>query len=234
MVRKSFYIILLLLAVLTSAGVHAVPVNTDATLVRVTIPSNEKIKSYKNDSDFNYKTTTEPQSESLVSRIMEWIFKLLDKLFSNEGAAPFIRYGIIAALIIFIVLRLMNVRPQSLFYKNRQQKSNLLVREEMEIAESDLDAMIAQEISNNNFRLATRYLYLKLLKILNNKEFIEMQIQKTNYDYYNEMRKNPLSKDFGNLSNVFEFVWYGDFAVEKEIFTKIHGDFNSIFTKLND
>ena len=58
MVRKSFYIILLLLAVLTSAGVHAVHVNTDTTLVRVTIPSNEKIKSYKNDNDFNYKTMT--------------------------------------------------------------------------------------------------------------------------------------------------------------------------------
>ncbi len=217
---------------MTVSRVFSIPLKTDSTRVHAAVPSESKINSYKSDSDFNYETDVVP-SDSIFNRILNWIGHFIDMLFSNRGIAPFIRYGIIAVLIIFLVVRLMNVKAQSLFYKNRKQKSLLIHQEELEIMESNLDKAIEKEISNGNFRVAVRFMYLKLLKNLNNKEYIHLNINKTNYDYQNEMKDISFADDFRKLSRVFEFVWYGDFNVEKEIFGNIHNDFNSIFSKLN-
>ena len=206
---------------------------TDSSKINVVIPSESIVNSYKSDKIFNYKTDVIP-SESILDKILFWIGEMIDKLFSNNGAAPFIRYGIIAALIIFLVLRLMNVKMQSLFYKNRKQSTMLMHQEELEIMETNIDEAIQKEISNNNFRTAVRLMYLKLLKTLNKKEYIHLNINKTNYDYQNEMKENSCADDFRKLSRVFEFVWYGDFKIEKEIFVNIHKDFNSIFLKLDE
>ena len=233
MKKKSIYIVFFLLIALFVSKAYSIPLRTDTVKIHAVVPSHAKIESYKSNSDFNYETKV-VSSESFFDRIMDWIFRTLDKLFSNEGIAPFIRYTLIAGLIIFIVLRLMNVKFQTLFYKNRKQQPLLLTNEEMEIMESDLDEMIGKEIINNNFRFAVRYLYLKLLKALNDKEYIHLQAHKTNYDFQYEMKDKACAKDFAGLSKVFEFVWYGDFAIGKEIFSKIYGDFNTIFTQLND
>jgi hypothetical protein len=231
--RNSVYIFFVLFTVLLASKAYTAPLKADTTAIHATLPTDQQIDSYKSNSDFNYETSEVP-SESFAERILEWLVKMLDKLFSNEGVAPYIRYSIIAGLIIFIVLRLMNVEPQSLFFKNRKQQSMLINQEELEIMESDIDELIAKEISAKNFRLAVRYLYLKLLKTLNNKEYINLQVHKTNFDFQYEMKDNPCVEDFTKLSSVFEFVWYGDFTVEKEIFEKVQLDFNSIFKKLND
>jgi hypothetical protein len=233
--KNSVYIsfIFLTLFLASVAYAHAASLKTDTNSIHATLPTAEKIDSYKSNSDFDYETTVVP-SESFAERILDWLAQMLNKLFSNEGAAPYIRYAIIAGLIIFVVLRLMNVKAQSLFFKNRKQQSMLINQEEIELMESDLDEMIRKEISDKNFHLAVRYLYLKLLKTLNTKEYINLQVHKTNFDFQYEMKDNPCIEDFTKLSRVFEFVWYGDFAVEKEIFEKIFSDFTSIFKKLND
>lgn len=234
-------ILLFLLATAGHLKSFSNEIRYDTSKVEVKLPSEDNLNDFRTKSDFDYTTEVVPSesigvipSESILDRIIDWFLRTIDSLFSNEGFAPLIRWAIIAGLVVFIVLLLMNVKIQSLFYRNRKQDSLFIASEEMNLSKTDIDELIKNEIQNKNYRLAVRYLYLKLLKILNDKEIIYMQMSKTNDDYKKEMRSTKFNEEFTGLSKVFEFVFYGNFSVEQALFEKINMDFKSIFAKLDE
>ena len=66
-----------------------------------------------------------------------------------------------------------------------------------------------------NYRLALRWCFLKSLQWLNKQDKITWQPAKTNIDYQQELNDKTLKDGFTGLSNVFEYVWYGDIILPK-------------------
>ncbi|MEO8821339.1 MAG: hypothetical protein ABI374_10885 [Ginsengibacter sp.] len=95
---------------------------------------------------------------------------------------------------------------------------------------SEYDALITQAEDENNLNLAARYLFLKTLKSLSDKEFIQFTAEKTNKEYLKEMEQNNYFKEFQELTHSYEYLWYGKFLVEKEYYQKVKEAFE-LFNK---
>jgi hypothetical protein len=100
----------------------------------------------------------------------------------------------------------------------------------------DLNSQIEKCIQDRNYRLATRYYYLWVMKLLNESHLIEFNIDKTNQDYTRELsRKNSFSRErlglFVQCTHYYEYLWFGNFAVSEPAFQKIEKTFKDFLTK---
>lgn len=100
----------------------------------------------------------------------------------------------------------------------------------------DLSSQIEKCIQDGNYRLAVRYYYLWVMKILNESHQIEFNIDKTNQDYTRELsRKNSFSKErlrlFIQCTNYYEYLWFGNFVVSEPAFLKIEKTFKDFLIK---
>jgi Domain of unknown function (DUF4129) len=80
-------------------------------------------------------------------------------------------------------------------------------------------------------RLAMRYLFLKTLQKLNERELINFAADKTNSQYAREI---PAAKrnEFANLALYYEYIWYGNVGVQKETFDGIKTKFDTFLNKI--
>jgi hypothetical protein len=100
------------------------------------------------------------------------------------------------------------------------------------IHEMDFDKLIQKSVDNNQFRLATRLVFLYALKLLSDKHLIEFQSGKTNHDYVDELSLQELKPGLSELSYFFDYAWYGNFPVSDKQFQKIKSVFNELQARL--
>ncbi len=101
---------------------------------------------------------------------------------------------------------------------------------ELEVMETDLDAMLRESLKAGAYRDAVRVLYLMSLRHLSDNNRIELGDGKTNNDYCRELDR-PLQEPFAEVTRVFEYVFYGQFEVDADAFHAIHRKFEQ-FEKL--
>jgi hypothetical protein len=89
------------------------------------------------------------------------------------------------------------------------------------IHEMNFDSLIAEAVAKHDFRTGIRLLFLKGLKILADKNFVQWEHGKTNHDYLAELKKDELKNGFIELNYYFEYTWYGNFSVNYETFKKV-------------
>ena len=125
-------------------------------------------------------------------------------------------------LFAYLVYRLF-LSNSSLFSRSRKNISaDIQVTTE---DTNDPDAMLRNAIKTGNYRLAVRYLYLQALIRLSEKRFIEINANKTNYEYVSEVRKHKFANEFASLTLQYEYVWYGEYAVDEKLFKQIEESF---------
>ncbi len=95
---------------------------------------------------------------------------------------------------------------------------------ELEIRETDLDAILRESLKTGAYRDAVRILYLMSLRHLSDDNRIVLGDGKTNNDYCRELDR-PLQQPFVEVTRVFEYVFYGQFEVDADAFHAIHGEF---------
>ena len=71
-----------------------------------------------------------------------------------------------------------------------------------------------------DYRLATRYYFLKILQLLNERQHIHFSTEKTNAAYLYEMPVS-LQQSFSKIALLYEYVWYGKKAIDKNSFSEI-------------
>jgi hypothetical protein len=106
------------------------------------------------------------------------------------------------------------------------------VEEEVITAESDFNNLINQSIQNGNYRQAVRYQYLKTLHKLADKNWVELAKDKTNFQYVSEIKNPAFQNEFASLTLNYEYVWYGEFAIDKSIYQKIETGFTGLNQKI--
>ncbi|MEO6540681.1 MAG: DUF1206 domain-containing protein [Ferruginibacter sp.] len=155
-------------------------------------------------------------------------------LFDNLLNSSFIRvllWALAIAFVLFIIYRLF--LADGVFQRrSKAKKDEAEVAEELITDESDFDALIRQALQNGNYRQAVRYQYLRTLHLLAGKNFIELAPDKTNYQYVREITNRNHQNDFAALTLNYEYVWYGEFNIEKHTYQKIETNFTSLNQKL--
>ena len=89
------------------------------------------------------------------------------------------------------------------------------------------DTLLTNAINNGNYRLATRFHYLSLLKKLSQKELIKYDKDKTNTEYQFELKNKELRAKFSYLAYIYDYVWYGEFPVDQLKFGVIENKYKS-------
>ena len=95
---------------------------------------------------------------------------------------------------------------------------------------SSYDSLVSQAEKENNYNLATRYLFLRTLKNISDKELIHFAGDKTNREYLDEMKNHTYFSEFGWLTRNYEYLWYGKFTIGSEEYAKLKERFN-LFNK---
>lgn len=117
--------------------------------------------------------------------------------------------------------------------KYKQKVADTLTSEEEEdIDEGDYERLLERAISQQNFRLATRYYYVWLLQKLSQKNYIEYHKEKTNSDYLFELKDKEVRSKFSYLSYIYSYVWYGEFPVDEFKFTTIKEKYQSFMNQI--
>jgi hypothetical protein len=122
----------------------------------------------------------------------------------------------------YLVYKLFLSNSSFLLRSRKNIASDILVAEENT---TDPDSLLRNAIRSGNYRLAVRYLYLQSLKRLSEKKFIEINSNKTNYEYVAEIRKHKFANEFASLTLQYEYVWYGEYPVNEKLFEQIQSGF---------
>lgn len=196
---------------------------------------NPDFKKRYTDDDFNYKE--EKAGDSWGQQFLGWIRKVLDAIFGGEGETrtrsnsgrSFPIYEIMAVIVLlavvyFIARAILQKEGYWIFGRSAKRiVSNDLTAENLH--EMDFATLISQTKANSDYRLALRYYYLWLLKKMAARNVIDWNWEKTNSDYYYEIKDNALRDDFKYLSYVYDHSWYGEFPIDEKSFGKAEAAF---------
>jgi hypothetical protein len=183
---------------------------------------------------YDKKIVKAPESrmQKILNKILRFIadiFRLIDE---GGNAVSVIFYIIIFGILLFVIIKLLGFKYQGLFIRSKQIKGSEIEVFDEDIHEIDFDEMINNALETNNYSLAVRYLYIKFLKVLTDREFIEWEKNKTNKDYYKEMKKTRYFSVFKRLTFVYEYVWYGEFPINRIQFEDYKMDFSKIYKEI--
>jgi hypothetical protein len=138
--------------------------------------------------------------------------------------------------ICFIIFILYNFFLTESIFKRSSLRHNVhSVRqgEENMLNPGTYERLVAEAVVNKDFRLAVRYLYLQTLQKLSNSGSIHFTHDKTNYEYVKELSGKSYQNEFASLTLNYEYVWYGKFDIDKQIFDRLQNDFKQYHQKLS-
>ncbi len=148
----------------------------------------------------------------------------LDGILSSGGLQVFL-WMIAAAFIVFILYKLF--LTEGAFRKTPKSVNTNKpgAEEEVITSDSNFETLIKQAVQTGNYRLAVRYQYLQSLHKLANKNLVELATDKTNYQYVKEIKNQNYQQQFAALTLNYEYVWYGEFAIDAIIYKRMETEF---------
>ncbi len=210
-------------------------VKTDTNSV-VFVRTPEKIQDFLNDDVFLYDTKKAASPQTFFQKVRYRILSLINNFFYFIGKGgnivAYTFYGLTLFLLVFVILKLAGLSPYNLIIRPKKIKRQDIFISEKDINTTDFDKIISEAVRKGDFREAVRFLYIKLLKLLADKEYVEWKKEKTNKDYKQEMQKNKYAKEFSELTKIYEYVWYGEFDINQDSFNIIYSDYNKLYKRL--
>ena len=201
-----------------------------------------KIHDKYNGNEFVYKETKKEEALSAWQRFKKWLAEKLSKLFdfdtpqASEDAVVFILriFGTLIILFVLykIVMTYMNDDGNWVFGRKSDSINITATDIEKDIHQTDFSALVEDALLKDDYRLAIRYYYLMSLKKLAKNEIIDWDSEKTNYDYYQEIKKEEIKKQFKYISYLYDYCWYGEFEIEKQEFNTSEKAFKKLFKLL--
>jgi len=207
------------------------PVNNEEFTVDVRILSDDVLEKYKNDPDFDYEGGPK-EADDWITKLKNWINQQLAILRSSKTYSTlldFLYYGLMIAALILIIRGLIKADRRGLLFGKINSNEVKMIESEEDISQINFDELIAAAAQRKDYKLAVRYLFLKSLKLLSEKEIIELRNNKTNYQYLSEIKNNRISSAFQIATSRFEWIWYGDFPVDDNVMKSSQKDFNELF-----
>jgi len=211
-----------------------VALKLDSNKTQVKHFDNQTIQKYKEQKEFQYGED-EPKGLSWWDRFWKNFWAWINRMFGQRETASsvpslwaeIIKYGIVLifiVLVVFIIFKLAGVDFK--WFTGKSKAIEVPYDESLEnIHEISFEDEISNTLQMGNYRLAVRLLYLQTLKHLSDREVIDWLPNKTNSAYVKEMQGENGQDAFANLTYQFEYIWYGDFPIDKTTFAQIQQSF---------
>lgn len=158
----------------------------------------------------------------------------------DVDAPDFLSSGGFWKTLLFILLFLLLIWIIYIIVKNRQPSNKKVVVQNVEndwhpeiITKTELELMLEKAMSNEDYRECVRVYFMFILKELTKKSWIKWRAEKTNYDYILEMRSRDNAMGFEEAVRIYDIVWYGDYAITKEVYAKLQPALVSYYKSLN-
>lgn len=193
-----------------------------------------------NGEEFIYERTI--QNSGWWARFKKWLSDLFRDMFNFSESSESANFVdalinvlviIIFTLVLFFIFRaIVNREGRWVFGRNSDRK--VINAEELEenLGKIDFKKMITDAEGSGNFRMAVRYYYLWVLKKLSDAEIIKFDLEKTNSDYYYEIKDKDLRDDFSYGSYVYNYIWYGENKVGNEQFQQAKSAYNKLLNRI--
>jgi len=91
----------------------------------------------------------------------------------------------------------------------------------------DYEAALKEALAASDYQSAVRFLYLRTLTILSDKNLIDYKTGATNSDYLLQLQQTPYYAPFKKLTRHFEYAWYGRFQVPPGAYPHIEQEFTT-------
>nr|WP_322624631.1 hypothetical protein [uncultured Flavobacterium sp.] len=186
-----------------------------------------------NDSDFDYTVKKAP--DNFFTRFLGSVRDFFRNLFSigpKSGKSVsflviFLKImGILIITGLVVVIIIGFVRGSfSGFFGKKSAKMAPEGETVEDVLNTDFAGLILKTENESDYRLAVRYYYLWLLQHLTNRGIIKWNTDKTNTDYYYEINDTNIRTDFKYLSYVYDYIWYGEFAIDNTAYLKAKNAF---------
>jgi hypothetical protein len=180
----------------------------------------EKWKQLTNDKAFDYKTEIEatPKKTQPSQNYLSKILKSIIDFFSSP-AGRWLVWLILAGIIIYAIIRIV-LGNRGMFAKAPKKIKETTSLNELPVSEdllsTDWEEKIQLAFQQGEYRLAVRYSYLALLQYLQAHQQIIYRPEKTNQEYYYELKNVSVKPHFRQLTRQYEYCWYGNHPVEEK------------------
>ena len=138
---------------------------------------------------------------------------------------------IIGGFLTFLIIYLSNSNT-GLFRKSLDIANDEVNEENNDIFSINFETEIDKAAKAENFRLATRLMFLQLLRRMSDAGIIKYSHDGTNLDYMMQLHGTPHYEDFFRLARHYEFSWYGQFGVDRDKFNVIKKAFDNFQHRL--
>jgi hypothetical protein len=188
-----------------------------------------KVEKYLADRDYEYandpaywkkdKIQNSPGPSSfwnfMGNKVIQWILLL----------------GVIAAIIygLFLLARENNFR----WFSRRSKQPQQIEPDSLLQGPVDYDEAIRKYQAEGNYRFAIRYLFLRLIHSATDKNIIQIRDSTTNADIWRAFGQHPLASQFRYLATAYEYIYFGDFNLNKEIFDSLKNKFEVFQEKIS-
>ncbi|NJK96480.1 MAG: hypothetical protein HC905_17605 [Bacteroidales bacterium] len=167
--NKLFLLFVSLFIFFTNASGKQVLIMDSTVVHEITVPQSI-IEEYRADEDFQYSDIV--IAPGFFDRILRWLSEIPGIQYL-VGSTPIVIYIILGIAFIVLLFVLLGSKFQGIFIREGNGAGINIT--ESEISEHiQLDKLLDESIKKRNYNLAVRYLYLILLRQLNQKKLIKL------------------------------------------------------------
>jgi hypothetical protein len=181
----------------------------------------EQLDEYRRMDKYNYDKEIAPYEQSAFAKFLSNLFG-----FFAKGIGTFIL--IVLAIGLLVLIFYFISKSNTVGTVNDNELHDIQIEEFDDLQHLDLEKMLKDALASKNYRLATRILYLQILKSLNEKKLIEWKNEKTNYDYIQEIVDYKLRTKLDRVTYLYEYVWYGELTLDEYKFHSIEPEFREL------
>lgn len=145
-------------------------------------------------------------------------------------------WAVIAAVLAYITYVFFQQIKLNRGVVNEVIDDDIEIESAEKLSKIDFRKSIQQALEKENYRLSIRFYYLWVIQQLSDNGSIAFSKDKTNQAYIRELTKNTrispeITTNFKTCTRIYEYVWFGNFDVNKSRFEEIEPQFSFILNQ---
>lgn len=219
-------------------------VKYDTSEINPVVIEDADLDTFRNDPKFDYEVVKKSAPDWWISfknwlgrifmRLFEWIFGIEKASGAFNAFLQILPYLLLGILIFILIKFFLNVHARSLMNTKNNNSLVHLSEEEQIIKNENIESLIEKALAEKNYRLAIRYYYLWILRLMTDKEIIQWELQKTNEDYLSEIKETGLKDAFKTSTLYYNYIWYGDFPLDEPKYQNVSNFFIALKQKVTN
>lgn len=203
----------------------------DTRAITPRYPDPGHLEKFVSDRDYQYTDDPQPPANPLA-KWFDYFKRKFFALFTGKAYDHFWQYVMMAGTLALVIFLLYKANILGYIFPSPEQEATDYIVGEENIHEIDFEQAVVVALAGGDYRLAVRLQYLKTLKTLSNLELINWKPNRTNNSYVMELERYLHRNDFVQITNYFEYIWYGDFRVDESGYKEMKAFSDAFYHKL--